>query len=77
MKLLTEIFSDLWQTHRGRLVGIIIGLFLGIMILTIGFFSTLLLIFLMTCGYLLGNKIDNKEDILELLDKILPRVYHK
>jgi hypothetical protein len=31
----------------------------------------------MAGGYALGSKIDHKEDIMDLLDRILPPGYHK
>lgn len=73
----TDLFFQYWQTHRGRMAGVLVGLIIGIMFLTLGFLSTVLLLILMSCGYLLGKKVDDKEDILELLDRILPPGYHK
>ncbi len=72
-----EFFAGLWQTHRGRMLGVLLGLILGAMFLTMGFFRTIFLLILMTGGYILGQKVDDKEDIMELLDRILPRGYHK
>jgi uncharacterized membrane protein len=69
--------ARLWQTHRGRMLGAIAGLVLGILFLTLGFLRTIFLLILVAGGYLLGGKIDSKEDLLELLDRILPPGYHK
>lgn len=74
---LTQLFLKYWDTHRGRMVGIFVGLIIGVMFLTLGFFRTIFLLILMSGGYLLGKKIDDKEDLLELLDRILPPGYHK
>ena len=73
----SDFFATLWETHRGRMIGVIIGLVIGIMFLTLGFFRTVFLLFLMSAGYMLGSHIDNKEDLLDLLDRILPPGYHK
>ena len=73
----SELFLKYWDTHRGRMVGVIIGLVIGIMFLTLGVFRTIFLLILMSGGYLLGKKIDDKEDLLDLLDRILPPGYHK
>lgn len=73
----TDFFAALWETHRGRMVGVVVGLLIGIMFLTLGFFRTVFLLFLMGAGYMLGSHIDNNEDIMELLDRILPPGYHK
>ena len=72
-----DFFAALWETHRGRMVGVIVGLLIGIMFLTLGFFRTVFLLLLMSAGYMLGSHIDNKEDLMDLLDKILPPGYHK
>ena len=72
-----DFLAALWQTHRGRITGAALALVIGIMFLIIGFFKTLFLLVLTAGGYMLGGKIDNKEDLLELLDKILPPGYHK
>jgi uncharacterized membrane protein len=72
-----NFWAGLWQTHRGRIVGALAGLAAGVLFLTLGFFRTLFLVVLVTVGYMLGGKIDNKEDLLDLLDRILPPGYHK
>jgi len=69
--------AQLWQSHRGRIVGAACGLAAGILFLTLGFFQTIFLLILMAGGYMLGGKIDNKEDLLDLLDRILPPGYHR
>ena len=65
--MLNEIFSDLWKNYRGRLLGSIFGLFIGVMFLLI----------CITAGFFLGNKLDKKEDLMEWLDRLLPPGYHK
>ncbi len=75
--MLKEFFAGLWQTHRGRMLGVLVGLIIGAMFLLLGFFRTVFLLILMSGGYILGQKVDNKEDIMELLDRILPSGYHK
>jgi uncharacterized membrane protein len=67
----------LWQTHRGRVSGVAVAFVAGVMFLSLGFLRTVFLLALMAGGYMLGGKIDNKEDLLELLDRILPPGYHK
>ena len=39
--MLNEIFSDLWKNFRGRLLGSIFGLFIGVMFLILGFLQTI------------------------------------
>ena len=88
--MLNEIFSDLWKNYRGRLLGSIFGLFIGVMFLILGFLQTIFLLICITAGFFLGNKlifvlggffigykIDRKEDLMEWLDRLLPPGYHK
>ena len=75
--MLNEIFSDLWKNYRGRLLGSIFGLFIGVMFLILGFLQTIFLLIRITAGFFLGNKLDKKEDLMEWLDRLLPPGYHK
>ena len=56
--MLNEIFSDLWKNYRGRLLGSIFGLFIGVMFLILGFLQTIFLLICITAGFFLGNKLD-------------------
>lgn len=59
MKLLPE---DI-QGYIGRIVFTIIGLVVGVLCLTIGFWKTLLLVVLVFIGFLIGSIIDGKISI--------------
>ncbi|MGI5839004.1 MAG: DUF2273 domain-containing protein [bacterium] len=68
-KILREIVSS----HRGKIIGIVLGLFVSILIITYGFFKAAFIILCVGLGYYLGKRLDNnKEDIAEILDRILP-----
>jgi uncharacterized membrane protein len=62
----------IWEYHSGKIVGTLGGLFLGILVITLGFFKALFVLMCMTLGFLIGKRIDQKEDIMEILDRILP-----
>ncbi|MBF8982661.1 DUF2273 domain-containing protein [Lutibacter sp. B2] len=66
-KLLTFIYK-----HPAKLSGMFIGLILSILFICIGMIKTVFIIFCIYLGFFFGNKIDNNENIIELLDKILP-----
>lgn len=70
---LFEILID----NYGKIIGSIFGLIVAILFLTLGFFKTILLISLIGLGYYIGKKIDNRESIIEILDRILPNGYLK
>lgn len=68
-KLLREIVTS----HRGRIIGILLGLFVSILIINYGFFKAAFIMLCVGLGYYLGKRLDNKkEDIVEILDRILP-----
>lgn len=70
--MLKEYLLNYYNNNRGKVNGALIGLILSILILSLGFFKTLLIALFVFGGYYIGKKIDNKEDIIEFLDRILP-----
>lgn len=75
--MLSDILTDIWQNYRGRLLCSLFGLFVGIVVLLLGFFKALFLLICIGAGFFLGNKLDKKEDLLEWLDRLLPNGYHR
>ncbi len=71
-----EIFMSLWETHKARMVGVLVGLAIGVLFLTIGFWRTVFLLICMGVGYWVGQKIDHKEDLIEAINNYLPRKYY-
>lgn len=72
-----ELFMELWQLHSGKIVGTLAGLLFGIFIILFGFFYTIFVMFCMISGYVIGKRIDEKENIMEILDKLLPPGYYR
>jgi uncharacterized membrane protein len=73
----SELLAEIWQLHSGKIVGMVMGLFIGILILVFGFFHTMFVIVCMIAGYIVGKRIDEKEDIMDILGKLLPPGYHR
>ena len=46
--MLNDILADIWNNYRGRLLCSVFGLFVGVMVLWLGFFQAL---FLLLCCY--------------------------
>ncbi|MCC0562595.1 DUF2273 domain-containing protein [Brevibacillus borstelensis] len=65
------IWELLWE-HKGKLLGVAAGLFFGIIYLLVGFWDTLVFVVFVATGYYIGRKLDHKEDLREILDRILP-----
>ncbi len=73
----SRFWIELWQNHSGKLVGVLIGLVIGIFIITAGFFQTLVILFCAVAGYVVGKRIDEKEDLNGILEKLLPPGYRR
>ena len=71
------LFQEIWRAHSGKNMGVSIGFILGILILAIGFLQALFVMFCMVVGYVIGKWIDDKEDLMEILDKLLPPGTHR
>jgi len=68
----TKLWQAIWQSHSGRIVGVTAGLLIGIFIIAFGFFRTLFVLICVSAGYVVGKRIDEKEDITDILDRLLP-----
>ena len=71
------LLQEIWRAHSGKIIGVSIGLVLGLLILAIGFFQALFVLFCMVVGYVIGKRIDDKEDLMEILDRLLPPGTHR
>ncbi len=72
-----KLLEEIWQYHSGKITGVTIGFILGVLIITFGFFETLFVLLCVIAGYIVGKRIDEKEDIMDILDKLLPPGYHR
>lgn len=72
-----EFLLNIFSKNQGKIIGSFIGLVLAVFILLIGFPRTLLIALFVFVGYYIGKKIDNKEDLVELLDRILPSGWNR
>lgn len=67
---------DLFDSHRTRKLGFIVGILTGAAILTIGFFNTMFIALCGLIGLFAGSRFDSKDDLVEKilikLDEILP-----
>lgn len=62
---------DFFITNQGKIIGALIGFLAGLLLLTLGLFKTLVLSICIAVGYYLGKKVDNKEDIIQLIERLL------
>lgn len=72
MNLVKEVLLSIYKNNRGKVICTLAGLLIAVFMLLIGFFRTLFIVLLMLLGYYIGKKIDNKESIVEVIERILP-----
>jgi len=68
-------FVKFIKTHKGAIIGISLGLVVGILMLTIGFFPTLFLGICVGIGAFFGSNNKYKKKLFAILDKILPDIF--
>jgi uncharacterized membrane protein len=73
----SKLFEQIWQQHSGKIIGVLLGFILGLLIIVFGFFRTLFVLLCVVAGFIVGKRIDEKEDIMDILDKLLPPGYHR
>ena len=69
LRLLPDQEVGLWN--------VMIGLNAMIYLLDFGFFQTLFVCICACAGFVVGKRIDEKEDLMNILDKLLPPSYHR
>ena len=58
-----KLLAELMTNHRGKLIGILLGVFFALAVIKIGFFPTLFLLFCIAIGLLIGSRIDGDIDL--------------
>ncbi|NLX71283.1 MAG: DUF2273 domain-containing protein [Clostridiales bacterium] len=60
------------KSHKGKIIGISIGLFFGILVLTVGFWRSLFLALCVAVGFGVGSLYDKDSKFRVFLERILP-----
>jgi len=55
------VWNELWQRHRGKLLGVACGLFLSFVYLFAGFWDMLIVAFILFLGFLVGKQADERK----------------
>lgn len=66
-----EKLFEFYSLHSGGINGAVIGALFAVFVIIIGFWKTLFICICTFVGYYIGKKVSNDE-IIEILDKILP-----
>jgi uncharacterized membrane protein len=71
---LADFFFWAWQNHPGKLIGMSLGLILGLLIVLLGFWKTLVLVLFVTVGYVLGKREDDYQSMSLWLERLLGKL---
>ncbi|MDP2892205.1 MAG: DUF2273 domain-containing protein [Bacillota bacterium] len=71
-----EEIKQFWKEHRGKIVWCTIFLILAILILTINFWRTLLIVVMVSIGYFIASR-ETRLKLLTLLDRMLPKIFRR
>lgn len=65
-----KIFIFILEEHRGKTIGIILGLLASILFISYGFWRTLFIIFCIALGYFIGKRLDENKNFDQWLKQM-------
>ena len=57
--------------HRGKLIGLIIGLLFAYLVISHGFLATLFIFLCLYLGFTIGKRFDDNESLRNVIERIL------
>ncbi|HVJ48919.1 DUF2273 domain-containing protein [Desulfitobacterium sp.] len=66
---LTTLFLRLLDEHPGKLMGTIAGFLVGLLVVLLGFWKTLVLFLFVMIGFMLGKRQDEHKKLFDWLDR--------
>lgn len=57
-----KFLEYIWANHRGKTIGLLLGLLVSILFVSFGFWKTLFIVFCIAAGYIIGKSIDEETD---------------
>ena len=61
------VWLELWRKHRGKILGVFLGLVFGIFVVSFGFWKAVFIALCVVVGFFIGKKIDQKVNFKEVL----------
>lgn len=68
--MLERFLNLIWEEHRGKTIGVAIGLVAAILFLSFGFWKTLFIIIFIVLGYIIGKRVDEDKNFDQWVRKI-------
>jgi uncharacterized membrane protein len=73
MESMLDWLAYLSREHRGKVVGVSLGLIFGLVTVTFGIGKALFIAFCLLAGYFVGCRIDQGQSLLDLWQRISRR----
>jgi uncharacterized membrane protein len=68
-----DMAREIMESHRGKVIGSVIGLLIALLIMWVGFLWSIFVLACVLVGFWIGKRMDDhKENLVEVLDRILP-----
>ncbi|MCL1872689.1 MAG: DUF2273 domain-containing protein [Clostridiales bacterium] len=63
----------LWENHRGKVIGGLLGLCFGLFVLKYGFWQTFFVLICVVAGYIIGSRTDAGEIVKGAITRIFKK----
>lgn len=70
MFYMNRILQELLDRHKGKTIGIVLGLAFGWFAVTYSFFKAVFVVICIIAGYYVGKKLDEQMDFRDILDRL-------
>ncbi|KJS84893.1 MAG: hypothetical protein JM58_09975 [Peptococcaceae bacterium BICA1-8] len=70
MMSLGKIIEELLTHHRGKTIGILVGLIFSILVITVGLLETVFITVCIYVGLIIGKRLDDNESFNDLVQKL-------
>jgi len=67
---MTSASLQLLNEHPGKIIGIILGFLIGLVVVLLGFWRTLIISLFVLAGFYLGKRRDEHKDFSQLLETL-------
>ena len=64
---------QVWEKHKGKIIGVVIGLLFAICVVNYGFWPSLFILACVFLGYYIGKRADNHVNLKETIERLFPR----
>jgi uncharacterized membrane protein len=65
-----NLFRIIFEEHRGKAIGIVLGLVASILFISYGFWRTIFIIVCIALGFFIGKEVDEKKNFDQWLKNI-------